>query len=64
MFDKISKVIIGLLGMLLGYSILSLFVTLRIVTIPRSGWGNLVLYLGISLLFGIILFFFIIKNNK
>lgn len=57
MIDKIIRIIIGLLGGLLGYSILSLFVSLDIITMSRGGWLNLAVHLGVSLLFGIIFFF-------
>lgn len=56
MIDKILRVVIGLLGMLLGYSILSLFKRLEIFSISGSGWASLAIYLGVSILFGIILF--------
>ncbi|NLK44354.1 MAG: PIN/TRAM domain-containing protein [Tissierellia bacterium] len=56
MVDKILKVAIGILGMLLGFSILSLFVNMGIIYLVRDGWVNLAIYLGVSLLFGIIFF--------
>lgn len=56
MFNKIFKVIIGLLGALAGYSILSLFLTLGILELSEGGWINLAVHLGVSLLFGIIFF--------
>lgn len=56
MVDKILKVAIGIFGMLLGFSILSLFVNLGIIDLVRDGWINLAIYLGVSLLFGIIFF--------
>jgi uncharacterized protein YacL len=56
MIDKILKGAIGIIGMLIGYGILSLFINLEIIQTTRVGWLNLVLYLGVSLIFGIIFF--------
>lgn len=56
MIGKVLKVVIMLLGMLLGYSILSLFVNLEILTMPMDGWLILAINLGVSILFGIIFF--------
>ncbi|MFA5577381.1 MAG: PIN domain-containing protein [Tissierellaceae bacterium] len=56
MVDKITKVIIGVLGMIVGYSILSLFVNMGIIHLVRDGWLNLAVYLGVSIVFGIIFF--------
>lgn len=56
MVDKIIRVGIGILGMILGFSILSLFVNLGIIDLFRAGWINLAIYLGVSILFGIIFF--------
>ena len=53
MIDKILKTVIGLVGILVGFSLLSLFVNLNIIKIPE-GWVSLVAYIGASLLFGII----------
>lgn len=67
MIDKIGKVVIGLFGMLGGYTVVSLLTTLQIVHIPSSGWANLAIYIGVSILFGIILFYlspWIIKRGR
>lgn len=53
MIDKILKTVIGLIGLLVGFSIVSLFVKLNIIEIP-AGWVGLALYIGVSILFGII----------
>lgn len=53
MIDKISRSVIGLVGVLLGYGLLSFVVKLDIFEMP-GGWFNLAVYIGVSLLFGII----------
>ena len=57
MIDKILRVVIGLFGMLGGYGAVTLFKSLDIAYIPNSGWINLAIYLGTSILFGIIFFY-------
>ncbi|WP_313758340.1 PIN/TRAM domain-containing protein [Tissierella sp.] len=56
MIDKILKGVIGLIGALMGYSILTLFINLEIIQMSRGGWLNLIVHLGTSILFGIIFF--------
>ncbi len=56
MFYKIVKVIIGLLGSLLGYSLITTFINLGIIKATSGGWVSLSLYIGTSLTFGIISF--------
>ncbi|WP_353094280.1 PIN/TRAM domain-containing protein [Tissierella praeacuta] len=56
MIDKILKGVIGLIGALIGYGILTLFINLEIIEISRAGWVNLILHLGTAILFGIIFF--------
>ncbi|HEY8363643.1 MAG TPA: PIN/TRAM domain-containing protein [Tissierellaceae bacterium] len=56
MVDKILRVVIGVFGMILGASLLSLFVNIGIIDLFRDGWINLAIYLGVSILFGIIFF--------
>lgn len=56
MVDKILKVLVGLFGMLVGYSILSIFINLGIIHMSRDGWLNLAMHIGVSILFGIIFF--------
>ena len=57
MIDKISKTVIGLLGMVMGYTVLSLFRTLEIINIPGTGWVGLTIHLGVTILFGLIFFY-------
>ncbi len=61
MLDKIMKVGIGILGGLIGFSIASLIVGLEILPLPKDGWSVLALYIGVSILFGII--FFILSSK-
>lgn len=56
MIHKIFKVVIGLLGALMGYGIVALVKTQNILNIPTTGWINMALYIGVSLFFGLILF--------
>lgn len=57
MIDKILRTVIGLFGMLGGYTVVSLFKTLGIIHIPSNGWLHLAIYSGVSILFGIIFFY-------
>ena len=57
MIDRILRVAIGLFGMLGGYGAVTLFANLEIVQIPSSGWVSLAIYIGVSILFGIIFFY-------
>lgn len=54
--NKIFKVIIGLLGVLLGFGIVTILKTQEILNIPSTGWLNIAIYIGVSLLFGLISF--------
>jgi uncharacterized protein YacL len=56
MLYKILKIIIGLLGALLGYSLISTFKNLEILKMTSGGWISFSIYLGASLFFGIIFF--------
>ncbi len=56
MLNKIFKIIVGLLGVLAGYSIVSAFLALNIIDLSHAGWINLAIRIGVSLLFGIIFF--------
>lgn len=56
MLNKIFKVIIGLLGVLLGFTIVTLLKTQEILNIPNTGWLNIAIYIGVSLIFGLIFF--------
>lgn len=67
MIDKILRIVIGLFGMLGGYGVVTLFTSLEIINIPSSGWANLAIYVGTSILFGIIFFYlssWIINKGK
>ena len=67
MIDKILRIVIGLFGMLGGYGAVTLIKSLEIIHIPSSGWINLAIYLGSSILFGIIFFYlssWIIKKGR
>jgi len=56
MIDKITRGIIVLIGLLIGYGAVSGFMALNIISLPDRGWLNLFFYVGISLIFGIIFF--------
>ena len=56
--NKIFKVIIGLLGVLLGFAIVTILKTQEILNIPSTGWLNISIFAGVSLLFGLIFFTF------
>ncbi len=56
MIDKILRGIIGLAGLLVGYGIMAGLKALEIVNMSSKGWLGLVLYLGVSFIFGIIFF--------
>ena len=58
MVYKILKILIGILGSLLGYSLVSTFRTIGIIKWTSGGWINLLLYTGTSITFGIIFFLF------
>lgn len=56
MIDKIMKTVIGLLGALVGFGLVSLIENLELINISSGGWIPLAIHLGFSLLFGIIFF--------
>lgn len=67
MLRRIVKAMIGILGALLGYSMISTFINLRIIDTEAGGWVRLSLYIGVSLLLGIIFFLLsdkIIKKGR
>lgn len=67
MLNKILKVVIGLLGILLGFGIVTILKSQEILNIPSTGWLNIAIYFGVSLFFGLILFSFssnILKQAK
>lgn len=54
--NKIFKVVIGLLGVLLGFGIVTILKSQEILNIPSTGWLNIAIYVGVSLFFGLIFF--------
>lgn len=58
MFDKIMKIVIGILGMLLGAGIVGTLEALRVLNFISNGWMTLAIYLGFSIFSGIIFFIF------
>ncbi len=56
MLNKVFKVVIGLLGVLLGFGIVTILKAQEILNIPNTGWLNIVIFTGVSLLFGLIFF--------
>ncbi len=59
--NKIVKVVIGLLGVLLGFGIVTILKSQEILNIPSTGWLNIAIHVGVSLLFGLI--FFSLSSN-
>lgn len=64
MLNRIFKIFIGLLGVLVGFSVASAFLNLDIFDLSQVRWLILVIQLGASLLFGIIFFLFSPKIIK
>lgn len=56
MIDKILRVGISLLGVLVGYGIFYLLRTAEILNVSLNGWSGLAVSIGFALLFGIIFF--------
>lgn len=54
MFERVLKGIIGIFGLLGGYSLVAFVNKLGIFNVPSTGWVNFSIYLGVSLIFGII----------
>ena len=57
MIDKIIKIGISLLGVLLGYGLITLAETVKVLNISLQGWLGLIVSIGFSLLLGIIFYF-------
>ena len=57
MIDRIIKIGISLLGVLLGYGLISLAETVKVLNISLQGWLGLIVSIGFSLLLGIIFYF-------
>ncbi|TJX13238.1 PIN/TRAM domain-containing protein [Tissierella creatinini] len=67
MIDKVLKIAISLIGVLLGIGVLSFITSIEALNISLSGWIQIILTIGLSLLFGIIFYFLssrIIKKTK
>ncbi len=67
MLNKILRVVIGLLGALMGFGIVTILDNRNIINIPSESLLNMAIYVGVTLLFGLILFIFsskIIKSAK
>lgn len=67
MIDKIVRIAISLIGLLIGYSAMAILRALKIISLSNEGWLGLVIYLAISILFGIIFFLLspkIIKGGR
>lgn len=67
MIKKILKIFIGIMGALLGYGLLAIVKTSELMTLPNTGWLELIIGLGVSLFFGIMFFLLspaIIKLGK
>ncbi len=61
MLNKILKAMVGLLGALLGFSLISALINSTFINTEAGSWVRLSLYIGVSLLFGII--FFLISDK-
>lgn len=67
MLEKILRFLIGFFGMLAGYSLLALLNNLDIISLQASGLVNLLVYLGVSIIFGLIFFYispWLIKKGR
>ncbi len=67
MLNRILKLVIGLLGAVMGYSFTTAFFTLNIIDLSQAGWVKLAIHVGVSLLFGVVFFLFssgIIKKGR
>lgn len=67
MIDKILKIGISIIGVLLGIGALSLIRSIEVLNISLSGWIEVIAIVGFGLLFGIIFYFLssgIIKKGK
>lgn len=58
MLKRILKGIIGLLGLVLGYNLVSLVKSLELFSFKLTGWPGIAVYVGVSLLFGLIFLYF------
>lgn len=61
MLHRIIKAMIGLLGALLGFSLISALINSTFINTEAGSWVRLSLYIGVSLFFGII--FFLISDK-
>ncbi len=58
MLDKIFRGVIGALGLLVGYSLISFISSIEVINLQLQGWPLFALYLGTSLFFGITALYF------
>ncbi len=58
MIIKILRGIIGVIGIFLGYNLVSIVSSLEFFSLNLSGWAGFLAYTGISLLFGFIFLYF------
>ena len=56
MIDKILRGVISLVGLLVGYGIITALKALEIFDIASKGWIGLAIYVSVSFIFGIIIF--------
>lgn len=67
MLNRILKAMVALLGALLGFSLISALINSTFIRTEAGSWVRLSLYIGVSLLFGIIFFLIsdkIIKKSR
>lgn len=57
MIQKVFKIIISIMGALLGYGILVIVKSSELLVIPSTGWLGLLINLGVSLFLGVVFFF-------
>lgn len=57
MIQKVFKIIISIMGALLGYGILIIVKSSELLVIPSTGWLGLLINLGVSLFLGVVFFF-------
>lgn len=63
MIGKIMKIAIGIVGMLIGFGVTTILKALEILKFSNNGWSALAIYLGFSLFFLELYFFYFISYN-
>ncbi len=58
MFQKVMRIVLGIVGVLLGFGIVATFKTLELINLSTRGWQGFAIELSFSLLIGIIFFLF------